>query len=201
MIKIAIFGDSFVYGRIDPENGGWVSRLKSYFEKLEKFNGVFNLGIPGNTSKTLLKRIKNECEVRRTDIIIIEVGTNDASYVNNKQKVSPEEFELNLQKIIDIVNSFSSKIVFVGIPLVDETKSMPLKTIEEPTFFENSKLEEYNEIIKKACIKNKIFFIDLVSKLEKDYFKYLSEGVHFNSKGHQKIFEIVEDFLNKNKII
>lgn len=34
-----------------------------------------------------------------------------------------------------------------------------------------------------------------------NYFELLEDELHFNTKGHQKIFEIVKDFLVENKII
>ena len=56
----------------------------------------------------------------------------------------------------------------------------------------------YNNIIKKVCEKEKVLFIDILDKIvDKDFY----DGLHPNSAGHQKIFEIVKVFLIENKII
>ena len=52
------------------------------------------------------------------------------------------------------------------------------------------------------CEENKIYFVEVFEKFKEiNYQKLLDDGLHPNSEGHQKIFEIVKDFLIENKII
>lgn len=45
-------------------------------------------------------------------------------------------------------------------------------------------------------------FTNIFEEFERQYYKkLLFDGIHSNSKGHQKIFEIVKDYLIKNKMI
>src|SRR5438477_9538511 len=92
MTQIFVFGASSIYG-VGAAKGSWVDLLKQKLheqmygehsgEKLE----VFNLGISGETSPELLKRIKNEIEARQVihrdwqKIIFIHTGTNDSKAV------------------------------------------------------------------------------------------------------------------------
>ena len=65
------FGDSITYGEYDGVFGGWVDILKRY--ALQKYNEggneliLFNLGIGGETSQGLVKRIQNEMTARNAE--------------------------------------------------------------------------------------------------------------------------------------
>ena len=47
-MTICIFGDSITWGAYDPEQGGWATRLRNYFEKQDNDVDVYNLGISGD---------------------------------------------------------------------------------------------------------------------------------------------------------
>ena len=64
--------------------------------------------------------------------------------------------------------------------------------------YKNKYIKQFNGIVKQVCKENDINFIEILDKLSKEDLK---DGVHPNSEGHKKIFEIVRDFLVKNKII
>lgn len=69
--------------------------------------------------------------------------------------------------------------------------------------YKNKYIEEYDKIIELVCEKNNLIFTDVLSEFKKGNYKKLldEDGLHPNSKGHQKIFEIVRDSLLKNKVI
>jgi lysophospholipase L1-like esterase len=111
------------------------------------------------------------------------------------------EFQNNLRDIIKLAKKYSSKIIFVGLTPVDETKTVSLPWNSDKSY-KNEYIEKYNKIMKSVSKENKIYFINIFDKLVKsDYRNLLVDGLHPNSKGHQKIFEIVKDFLTENKII
>jgi lysophospholipase L1-like esterase len=87
---ICIFGDSIAWGATDCEKGGWVERLKT--ELMVKDIDVYNLGISGDTTENILKRMDAEAEARNPDIIIFSVGINDALKTNGKNLISIQEF-------------------------------------------------------------------------------------------------------------
>jgi len=207
MSKILVFGDSITWGAFDSEGGGWVERLKvSMWTKGDI--QVYNLGISGEKTSNLLERFESEETKARSKeneetIIIFAIGINDSYFVHSKNSlmVPPEQFKENIQKLTDLAQKFSSKIIFIGLTRVDESKTTPIPWDTDKSY-KNENIKKYNEIIKSACKDKNIYFVEIFDKwLQSDYKNLLEDGLHPNSKGHQKIFEIVKDFLIHNKII
>ena len=206
MVQILIFGDSITYGAWDKE-GGWVWRLRKFLDENYEDYLIYNLGISGNNTDDLIERFEFETKQRLKEndetIIIFAIGTNDSQFVRseNKNRIVLEKFKDNLQKLINLAQEFSSKIIFVGLTPVDETKTTPIPWNTDKSY-KNEYIQKYNETIKNICDENKIYFIEVFEKLkETNYQELLEDGLHPSSVGHQKIFEVVKDFLIENKII
>ncbi|MFH1402413.1 MAG: GDSL-type esterase/lipase family protein [Patescibacteria group bacterium] len=211
---ICIFGTSVTWGAWDSEKGGWVNRLKLYFESLdekdEKKVFIYNLGIESNTTENILKRFNNEAEERfwgdsdnenykNDNICIFDIGKNDSIYVGSKNNnwVKLDKFEKNLNKLIKEVRKFSSKIIFVGPARIDESETIPWEETGESYCNEN--IEKYNLVIKSVCNEQNIHFIPMIDLL--NIKNDLEDGLHPNVQGHRKMFERVKDFLLKNKLV
>jgi len=209
--RILVFGDSIAYGNED-KNGGWVDRLKLFFigksfTDPNLYYSVYNLGVSGDTTEELLQRLEFETKQRLWPddeiIIMFNIGINDLELINKEKrlKVSPQKFEANLQELIVTARKFSSKIIFIGLAPVDDLKVNPLPWFPEVSY-KNEYVKKFNEITKLVCEKNNVYFIDILKDfLDADYKKLLEDGAHPNSGGHKKIFEIVKNFLIKNKIV
>lgn len=189
-MNICVFGDSITYGAYDPINGGWVNLLRNYFEK--KFEGevaTYNLGISGDTTEGLLKRMENELIPREPEIIVVSIGINDAQYIysQNDYLVTFDQFQKNVKNIWEIAKKFTSKIIFVGLTTVDERKTTPISWDADKAY-KNERIEIFNQFIQDFCHKNHLPFIEVNKVLgEQD----LDDGLHPNTTGHQKIFEKV----------
>jgi lysophospholipase L1-like esterase len=188
MFAITIFGDSIVFGRGD--NKGWVGRLKEDFQAKDYYNVVYNLGIPGDTSSTLLKRFDTECKARikysrKEDkhLLIIGIGINDSRLT--KGGTSLKKFESNVKKLVKIAKKYTKEVIFVGLTKVDKTA----ENYEGTSFF-NDKIAKYNEILKKQ----NVLFIEM-PKVS------LDDGLHPDAKGYQKMYEIVKAFLVEKMLI
>ncbi|MBI5803324.1 hypothetical protein HY448_01415 [Candidatus Pacearchaeota archaeon] len=190
--SICVFGDSIVWGAYDSEKGGWVNRLRIFLA--EKDIEVYNLGISDDDSSDLLKRFKKECEARKPRVIIIAIGTNDSQYVNKEGNfyVQIDEFQKNLDEILFQGKKFTRKIVFVSALKINESKMPMVFEDGKKYFYTNKNLIKYMEKIKELCSKNGIDYIELFNLLDK---KDLYDGIHPNSKGHEKIYKKVKDFL------
>lgn len=215
MTRILIFGDSVAHGAYE-EGGGWVERLRNFFyERWNKgidssFYSVYNLGVSGNTSEDLISRLefetnqRSKCrEANEELILIIEIGKNDSAFSESKNNfwVLAEKFRENIKKLIETARGFSLNIVFVGLSPLDDLKSNPA-SFDEDLYYKKENAKKYNEILKSICQENRVHFINIFEKfMNTDYKNLLLDGVHPNSKGHQKIFEIVKEFLIDNKII
>jgi len=205
-MRILIFGDSITYGAWDKE-GGWVQRLRKFLdEKTLADNGhfsVYNLGISGDNTEDLLERVEAETRHRLKEkekmVFVFAIGVNDSQFIHSKNnlRVIPEEFENNIRDLINISKQFSSKIIFIGLTSVDESKTTPIPWNTDKSY-KNEYIKKYDDIIKKVCEENKINHVRVFDKLKIADFE---DGLHPNSAGHQKIFEIVKKFLIDNKII
>jgi len=210
MKAILCFGDSITFGVGEMPTRGWGGRLKDYFEVKDQFHYVFNLGFPGHTSKDLLERIGAELKTRvciKRDgdefLVLFSIGTNDCRYqdapANNNVRVKEEEFRDNVKKIISLIKKYPAKIIGLGIPPVNEKLTLPF---EGEYFFTNERVKLFNDILKESCEHNDVLFLDIFENLIKgDYSKLLKDGLHPNSEGHEKIYQIVKEFLIKNKPI
>lgn len=211
MANVLVFGDSIAYGAWDLQ-GGWIKRLREFLEEknsddLTECPLVYNLGISGDTSTGLLERFESEIKPRVEEgeetIIIIAIGQNDAQFLHdeNRLRTSKEEFRQNLQKLISLAKRFSDRIVFVGLVPVDENRVAPIPW-DMNKFYLNKNIREYNSAIKEVCEQKGAKFIDIFEEFVKtDYKRLLYEGLHPNSAGHKKIFELVKKELVKNGFI
>jgi lysophospholipase L1-like esterase len=212
MAHFLIFGDSIVYGSWDKA-GGWIQRLRAFIEeKYPEEHLVYNLGVSADTTSSLLERLEFETQKRGSErnhrrgsatIIIFQIGTNDSAILSTKKDfwVIQNKFKDNIKEIIKISREFSQKIFFVETTPADEDKTQPVPWDKRVTY-KNENIRKYNEITKEVCNKESVPFIEVFDKFYKsDYKKLLQDGLHPNSEGHEKLFEIVKDYLIKNKII
>ncbi|NQV00670.1 MAG: hypothetical protein HQ537_00910 [Parcubacteria group bacterium] len=214
-IHLIVFGASITLGLWDPKHGGWVDRLKTYLYSDDfriKIKDDFivystmNLGIGGDTTNDLLERFDNEMKQRTSEdfersqhnIIIFAIETNDCKYSKSKDDVmvKPDDFKKNLNTLSNKAYKYTKKVLFIGFTKVDESKTSPISGKDK--YYINKNVRQYNKILKDFCQDNNTLFIDMFDLLSK---KDLEDGLHPNSKGHQKMFKRVRDFLLENKLI
>ena len=181
---VFVFGDSLVYGNNDYEKGGWVNRLRLKLEEIDpnKNSYIFNLGIPGNNTNDLVKRFDIECSIRAPKaenlIIIFGIGANDVKKIYNGE-VSEKTFKENINTLIKDAKKYTNKIAFIGFIKADEN-------IREE--YKSEKMIELDNTIKEICKKENVTYIYMYDAVEKED---LTDGLHANSTGHQKMFERV----------
>lgn len=197
-MNICIFGDSTAWGAYDLEKGGWVNRLWLFFAKENQDVDVYNLSVSGGTTKTILDRFENEAKIRKADVLIFQSGGNDAYYLHEEgnYKVQPDDFRSNIEEIIQRAKRITDKIIFISFKNVDESRTMPVSW--KDIYYKNENIKKYCEIMKNVCEEKEVLFLDIFGLLENDD---LCDGLHPNTKGHEKIFEKVKDFLIESKII
>jgi|SRR3990167_1230743 len=209
-MRILIFGDSITYGAWDKE-GGWVTRLRKFLDEKtlneeDFYCLIYNLGVSGNTTGDLLERfefeIKQRIKEKEDAMIIFAIGGNDATFINNQNQclVSQLQFSENIGKLIKLAEKYTAKIIFTGILPCDESKTIPIPWAPDKSY-KNEHIIQYDKIIKSVCQGKDISFIDVFNQfINLDYKNLLEDGQHPNSAGHQKIFEIIKEFLIANKI-
>lgn len=198
--RIIAIGASSVQGRVDPERGGWVGRLRAWHESNARHNAVYNLGIGGNTTEDLLKRLKPEGLPRKPDLIIFSLGLNDTRRVGGPKAgndVPLDKFEANIKKLVEIGKEMA-EVIFVGVYPIDDSKTVPIPWDNDKYYF-LSDAKKYEALTKKVVLSQNIPYLDIWSDwIKKDYKKLLYEdGLHASSKGHREIFLAVKKFLNE----
>jgi len=191
--RIAIFGDSIVWGAWDTEKQGWVNRLKAQIETQENWIQIYNRGISGENTNMLTTHLESECKALIPNIIIIAIGINDSYYIRDRKnaRVSLSQFKENLKHIQNSAEKFTNQIIFLGLTKVNENHTAPCG--ESETFYDNENIQIYNQAIQDHCGKHNSSFLNLHNLLKR---KDLQDGLHPNSQGHEKIFQAVFNHLN-----
>ncbi len=142
---------------------------------------------------------------------IIDTKPNLDSSLNDYQK--------NNQAIIDLAKSKNKKIIFIVQPVAwdsimssDFSKLCWYGWIGKSQYENTGKyysfaklrncLSEYDSSLKNTCLKNRIGFVELNDKLEKDTTTFYDD-CHFNEKGAEKVAQYIFNYLqpNKNKFL
>jgi acyl-CoA thioesterase-1 len=210
MYNILIFGDSITWGAVDSK-GGWAQRIKDYvnIQALagKHYSDVYPLGISGENSGELIKRLETEALLRLDEenetVLIVAIGINDSQIelLTHANKISAEDFRKNLNQIVEKGKNLAQRILLVGLTPVDEGKVKPLPW-KLTHGYTNEQIEKYNNIIKEVAKEQAVTFLETYKKfLEGNYKTLLFDGLHPNDKGHELIYSIVEEYLLKEKII
>jgi len=182
-VQIGIWGDSIIHGGRDTVMGGWVTRLKMYCVSRQLGDHIFNLGLGGNNSTEVRNRIDAEIVARTVHIdhAFVSVGVND---ITNKSKLtSPEVYEENLQRIIEIIRARGKSPHLLTMTPIQ-------RALEE--------WHQYNDIIVRTAKTCKAGLIDL---RRCDLTEHTADGVHPDAAGHEKIFQDVKAQLLAQGII
>lgn len=198
MFGVLAFGDSITFGRGNVPSFSWADIFKKEFEKKDSGNVFYNLGVPGDTSTTLLKRINSELESRVQSYrensrfaVIIMTGTNDTKHYgkNHAIETPKKKFEANFKKIIKTSLKHTKEAIIIGLTPVDEKRTQPF----QEKYFSNEIILEYNQILREVALENNVKFIDVFDSIEHSD---LADGLHLNKKGHKKLYHTIKEELH-----
>nr|WP_315033878.1 GDSL-type esterase/lipase family protein [uncultured Chryseobacterium sp.] len=198
------FGDSITYGEYDGVFGGWVDILKRYaLQKFHEGNGdeliLFNLGIGGETTEGLIKRMPHELSARNSpdgNLVFLAYGANDLAIKDGDYIVSPEIFKNNIETAIQHAKEFSNAIYLVSIlPISRKIDGVVVGSGKLRT---NDEVVVYNQMIKNIAADHSLLYIDFYSAFLEDKEILLSaDGVHPNEKGYGMMAEIAIPIIEK----
>lgn len=199
------FGDSITYGEYDGVFGGWVDILKRY--ALQKYNEgsneliVFNLGIGGETTEGLVKRISNEMEARNSsegNIVFIGYGANDLAIKEGVQAIKPERFKENILTAVQKAKQYAEDIYLISIlPVAERIDGIK---VASGKLRSTADILKYNLMLKEIADENALHYLDFYSGFVDDKEVLLStDGVHPNEKGYgimaEMAIQIIEKYL------
>ncbi len=190
---ICIFGDSITWGAHDDDCGGWANRLQAYCFASHERPDIYNLGVPGDTTRDVLQRLENEMIAREPTHVLFAIGINDSQFntQSKESKTSLNEFKKNIGAIVNIAETKKVTVAFMGLIRVDEAKTLPRLHRPEVSYG-NQRIAEYDKAIQDFCKQKNIPYLEVSSLVDKEE---LPDGLHPNAAGHKKVFEVVKKFL------
>ncbi len=109
-LRILTFGSA--PGRVNTRGSSYTDLIEAMLEKALKDIDVvmINRGVSGELAANAATRMKNEVALNRPDLVLWQVGTNDAlAYV------PPEEFAQTVKDQIDWLKAHKVDVVLVGL--------------------------------------------------------------------------------------
>lgn len=191
LLYVAIGASDAVGIGASPLTNGYVFRIRDTLEESDDVE-LLNLGIPAAE----LDKIKEAVEILLSDIgsglvgnpdlITIWVGANDII-----SGVNPEEFESNLESILEQL--FAETSAFIVIANIPDLTQLP-RFIDNPSDDVTiERINTFNGIIENLADEFDIPLVDLFLVEITDSF-ISQDGFHPSNEGHQKIAEL---FLEK----
>ncbi len=192
-MRIAVFGDSIVWGAYDPEGGGWVTRLRNWCEKNRADVEVYNLGVSGDTTRDLMDRFEVEAAARKPDVVVFSIGVNNIRRDGGECVVPIAETERNMRELIARASAVADEVLVLGIGNIgDEAVAAAGDSYTEKD------ARTYDSAVESAARAGDATYVALNGVLSAgDY----ADGLHPNSQGHQKIFTLVKDTLAVKNIL
>ena len=208
-LKIIAIGDSLVYGYGDTEAGGWVERLKINLMNSESGHVIYNLGIRGDRTEQVQKRLEDEFnhrgEIRNKypDMIILSVGVNDTPRLGHPQGRNLTNFELYQEQVKQLLEKAKklAPVFFVGTTPVDEEKMPFLDCL----YFNLRDQYHYKEATKRICQQENVPYLDVfdlwMSRGDNWRKQQMSaDGLHPNAKGYAHLYQEIIHWQNLRHI-
>jgi len=162
---------------------------------------VFNLGVSGDTTRSLLARIEAETKARTwkrdLPVVAVAIGANDGLFEGGRQWVNPDEFRGNLEKILRILKPLANKVVLVGSPACDEAQTCPVPWGDFA--YTNRELQRFEQTMQEVAARHKLSFVPIYQGFKQRLDNgdaLLADGLHPNDAGHRHIAEQVLPVLD-----
>lgn len=196
--KLAVVGDSGVFGWGDAEEGGWCERLRRHWMGLPEGPVLYNLGVRGDGLERVADRLHREVVARgelRRQIpqgILLAVGLNDTARVgrpDGRPQLAPEAFLFGLRQLLRETRPLAPLFVIGLTPVLEE--AMPFADV---LWYSLADVRVYEGLLEEACMEADVPFLPVLEAfLEQTRWPQwlAADGLHGNSEGHRFLFERV----------
>lgn len=155
------------------------SMTENFKQYMPESDSVKNMGISGDFSVGLIKRIDNVINFQ-PDKIFIMIGINDII-----EKVPLSEIEDNYLKILELIKK---KCPFTKIYIQSTLPTVGLRSLLNSSKSINKTVQKLNTFLKETAIEKNIVYIDMYSDFINDNNELRSElttdGIHLSKKGY-----------------
>jgi lysophospholipase L1-like esterase len=203
---IVLFGDSITQFGFGVDGGlGWVSLLSSdYTRRADVLNRGFS-GYNTNHALDLVPRVFGQPHDDGILFCTIFFGANDAALPGEPQHVPLDQYEENLEQLVDKIRTTMQSptdfpIIFLTPPPVYEPQWAAFLNVDKSDR-DNAVTRAYGERVKKVAAKYNCTVVDSWELLQgdsDDRKKYLSDGLHLNEDGNRLIHKGLMDAIQKN---
>lgn len=196
-MNIICLGDSITAANGNAEKDRWPSALQFMLEGWRPgAYAVYNRGEGGDTTAGGLERMKGFMDLFPA-LLIVEFGFNDANCreYQTKPRVSPKEFEANLESMGRIARARKGKVLYIvsHLPVGKFTGQGDGKSYSR-------RMIEYNCIVRRVARRLGAPRVDLPAILKarripmKDFLK---DGVHVSAAGNRIYAGIVMEAVRR----
>lgn len=200
-MNVISFGASITQGYWGIEHG-WVDRVRRHLNKqqfaADKYHGVYNLGVDGDKTADISKRIKSELQARIKShhtvmpIVVIQAGINDNLDETIDLVETKAAYKDMLHNIINEIEDLYTEIVLVGYPSCDEEKTTPVSW--GAFYYTNERLKACEVVMAEVARGLGVKHIPVLDEFKKHVDAgedLLADGLHPNDAGHELIYQIV----------
>jgi len=195
--RIVIAGSSSIHGRGDTERGGFVHRFRLWHESCNPRHFVYELGIFGESTESLISRLPAEASPRRPHLIALYPGFNDIrrdGSAVSETTCSRNAFGDSMSLLVSRAKSVAPVLMMSGFPF-DETRTTPYSGTE--SFYLLTDAEAFTDIVRSVCAEAGVPLLDYFARWSSRELGGLldEDGLHANPDGHQLLFEQLRDFI------
>ena len=144
---------------------------------------------------------KFDRRLRKHHLTIIMFGTNDSAIEEQTSKfqtsayVPLDEYEKNMEIIINRAKKCSKHVIVMAPPAMDEQGRLKyqVEMYGDKAFARldrsNEELQKYGMACKRACRKCVVPCEDMFAAFEHDTKEHFTDGIHFNARGQERVWE------------
>ena len=166
---------------------------------------IVNSGVPGDTTERARKRFDEDVLAHQPDVVIIQLGGNDAAIDvwngKTEPRVSVERYRENLVYFITSLKKIGAQVIlttpgmFRWTSTLKELYGKPPYNPDVPDGF-CFKLREYSAVVRDIAAAENVFLVDIF-KAHEDYDRVdgrsideiFLDGMHPNDVGHALVAE------------
>lgn len=191
-------GDSNTFGWRDDDVGGWPTRLITSMTNRHTVT-AYNLGVRGDTSRSILARWREEVGRRRQaahSAIVFAFGANDAKlYPDGTPFVPLEETHRNTAAILASAKKDHDVLMIGPAPIDEAALARVLNPSGSDPVPTNRQVVKVAGILREEAARAGVPFLDIAAALaaNDDWFAALREtdGIHPPGRGHDMIAALV----------
>ena len=213
--KIVLLGDSTLAPRAGVEI--CANLFRQYFKDNRLGGRIVNSSSPSSTTADALAAFDKRVLQQNPDLVVAQFGINDAAVdvwrtpPATAPRVGPKDYEANLREIIRRCKNRNIPVILMTTNQVrwsDKTKELygkPPYRPDDELGFNDPFLRDYAEIVRRVAASEKTPLVDLFADQDKALQenpaavaeRLLPDGMHPNSAGHRRVFELLLPEIEK----